>query len=124
MTAAPKPFSWDFAPGIVKADSSLAADRRYVDAQWVRFVRNKPEKIGGFAKRSTFQFSGIPRSILEWADLLGRTLVAVGSSGALEVLSQDGTPINITPASRTVALANPFSTLAHSWSTWRPMTAW
>ena len=80
-----KPFPIDLPPGIVKTDSEYSLEGRYVDGDKVRFVRGRPEKIGGWQTWSYQQFAGICRALFPWADNSNNTYLAVGTHCKLYV---------------------------------------
>lgn len=111
----PKPTSVDLPAGLVMNKGSVEAMGRYVRAQWVRFWQGKPQKIKGWARRSTAPMRGIPRAILVWNDLLSRSLTAAGTTMKLYAIDSNSTkPTDITPIVASVALTNAFSTIADS----------
>lgn len=48
-------------PGVVLTDSPYASKGRYIQTQWVRFAKGRPEKIGGIVHLVDAEFSGIAR---------------------------------------------------------------
>ena len=51
--------------GIFKDDTVYSQENRYVDANKIRFMKGRPEKIGGWAKLDTDTItSGVARTIL------------------------------------------------------------
>lgn len=107
--AKPIPFPIDPPPGLVRTESPLAIEGRYIDGQWVRFNEGKPEKIGGWEKYSTAPFTGICRALLAWDDLTARTIVAAATTKKLYYLDPQKAPADITPELSRVTVANPFA---------------
>lgn len=106
----PKPFS--LPPGIVKQESIMAATGRYIASDMVRWVRSKPEKIGGWAKMTTTAIIGIARGMLGWSDGTARQIVAVGTERRLYVVPLvEYEPVNITPLKGSTTDADPLTTV-------------
>lgn len=105
-----------FAPGIVKREGPLAAQGRYIDSQWVRFIRGRPEKMGGYERYSVSPFAGIVRGAHTWNDLTAATQTAFGTAAKLYYLDLGLEPVNITPYEDPAgtALTNKLSTTASS----------
>jgi hypothetical protein len=83
--------------GFVKGEGSLAASGRYVDGNWVRFLKGLPQKIGGFVRLTTEAFTGVARAVHAWNDLSARSLKALGTTTKLYAVNSDGTLADITP---------------------------
>lgn len=83
--------------GFVKREGPLAAQGRYVDGQWVRFVRGQPEKIKGWERYTSATMTGVARGAHTWNDLSSATQMAIGTSAKLYYIDLVQTPINITP---------------------------
>jgi hypothetical protein len=105
-------------PGVVKKVGPLQAAGRYVDMDKMRFVGDRPEKIGGWRKATAQPFKGISRAALSWNDLSSRTLTAIGTHKKLYALGATasledatGTPMDITPIEDVAALTNAFTTV-------------
>lgn len=102
----------DVPPGIVKSDSDYATSGRWIDADHVRFVKGRPEKIGGAQKFFQSTFLGIARAAAAWASYLGVQCLVFGTACRLYIW-RDGTLSIITPYrldSTSIALVNPFDT--------------
>jgi hypothetical protein len=105
----------DIPPGVVKTLSGATARGRYVDAQWVRFVGGRPEKMRGYDLKFNTSFTGVPRAMHAWRAPSGLELVAVGTEQKLFACGGEGETADrddITPYRyRAVTLgANPFAT--------------
>jgi hypothetical protein len=99
----------DFQPGVNKDDTPLSSEGGWVDADKIRFVRGKPETMGGWDAITPSTFSGIARGGHAWTDIQGRRYVAWGTATKLYALVS-GTIVDITPAHSYGVLVNPFST--------------
>lgn len=98
--------------GVVKKRGGLEAIGRYVDAEKVRFVQGKPEKIGGWTKWTKEAFKGLARKIIAWNDLSSATLTAIATTHKLytldidrklqDITPQDGATANLTSAVQTI----------------------
>lgn len=94
-----------YPPGVVKTDTPIAVEGRFVDMDKVRFVRGKPEKIGGWSKLfDSIVHYGIPRALIEWSDVGLSPWTGVGTHARLYVDSVYGDHYDITPIRRTVTL--------------------
>ena len=103
-----------FNPGIDKQDSPYAAgdDRRYVDAQLVRFHYGKPERWKGwqYLPNPNQTLIGVIRDTHAWISLDGTRYLALGTDRKLYLYSE-GAIFDITPIRRTSGtLTNPFET--------------
>ena len=103
-----------FNPGIDKQDSPYAAgdDRRYVDAQLVRFHYGKPERWKGwqYLPNPNETLIGVIRDTHAWISLNGTRYLAIGTDRKLYLYSE-GAIFDITPIRRTSGtLTNPFET--------------
>jgi hypothetical protein len=85
-----KVFSIDTLPG-VQRDGTVFDMNFYVDAEWVRFQRGRPRKIGGYRSLTNLA-TGYSRGIYV-NSTNGFNQIFNGTSGALEVLTIDNTGI-------------------------------
>lgn len=98
-------------PGIYTEASGRASLNRYKGGLNIRFFKQFPEKIGGWAKLITTAFRGICRALLSWTDLTGVPWVALGTDKAL-YLNDGVSYFNITPIAASGTLgADPFATV-------------
>jgi hypothetical protein len=104
----------EIPPGVVKVESSLSQEGRFIDADHVRFVRGKPEKIGGWTLRTATSVEGVPRGMHAWLDAVLSPYYAVGTSVKLFVYDASNVKSDITPDRETGTLTNPFSTTSGS----------
>lgn len=105
----PKPFA--LPPGVVKQESKMAATGRFVDCDKVRWVRSKPQKIGGWDKITDTAMLGVPRGMLGWSDGTARQLIAAGTEQKLYAVPLvDYVPIDITPYKSITVATDPFTT--------------
>ena len=88
----------EFASGVIKDETPLAAEGGWIDADKVRFRQGKPETIGGYELASTQQFTGIARGAKSWTDLRGQQQMAFGTASNLYALTggllKDITPVH------------------------------
>jgi hypothetical protein len=102
-------------PGVVATESlRTAAGRWTIPWNWMRFIRGKPQKIGGFVLAFAQATSGIPHAILAWTDLIINRYLAAGTYRKLYVYDQNLNQNDITPFRLTGSLTNPFSTTINS----------
>jgi hypothetical protein len=99
-------FEW--APGIQKDDTPLVSEGGWTDADKIRFVRKRPQTIGGWDYLTAGTFSGIARGAHAWSDVAGYRYLAFGTAAKLYLYDGD-TIRDITPVTRGV-LSNPFTT--------------
>lgn len=108
------PLPVDIPAGLYLRDGKLASSGRWVDAEWVRFVRGRPEKIGGYQRYTTSTFLGLARDLHAWDDLDGKTFVGLGTTRKLYYVNASKEPADITPKAGTDSLTNAFSTTSGS----------
>lgn len=100
----------EFASGLVRDDTPLAAEGGWIDADKVRFRQGKPQTIGGWTRGCATQFDAVARGAKSWVDLEGRKFLAFGTANKL-YLFYDGQLRDITPSYRAEGvLIDPFST--------------
>lgn len=119
-----------YLPGVCKSDSAYAnstksgghdnmpAKGRFTSMDKCRFIAGMPEKIGGNAKLSTSQTTGIVRGMKDLRDFAQNIYLLTGTAYKLEeLLSTTPNTINdITPL-RSIfsgSLTNPFNTVNNS----------
>ena len=100
-------------PGINRENTRYTTEGGWYDGDKVRFRQGTPEKIGGWARRSSSTFLGICRSLWNWVTLGGNNLIGVGTNLKFYI-SQGGNYYDVTPLRDTETLTNPFSTTAGS----------
>ena len=112
-------------PGVVRDNSFLLSESRWIDADKVRFRRvgdrSQPETINGYEDLTEETFSGKCRALHSYETILGDRQIALGTSSHLYVYSGnliwDITPITAS-ATLTHALAttsgSPTVTVTHS----------
>lgn len=87
-------------PGVVKDNSDLLSEGRYIDAQWTRF-RNvggfgQPQAMGGYQLFGPDRVTGIARGMHSWENLAGQKQCAIGTHAKLFILRSSGL-YDITP---------------------------
>lgn len=100
-------------PGINRENTRYTTEGGWYDGDKVRFRQGTPEKIGGWARRSSSTFLGICRSLWNWVTLGGNNLIGVGTNLKFYI-SQGGNYYDVTPLRDTETLTNPFTTTAGS----------
>ena len=96
-------------PGVVKDTTALDVEARWVDTDKIRWVRGRPQPIGGWTKFNENAFLGKARGLLAWLDNSGVSRLAVGTNMRLYV-AQGVNLVNITPAAASGNLTDPFTT--------------
>jgi hypothetical protein len=105
-------------PGVVVTETSRMAEGRWIlPFDKVRFVRGRPQKIGGSTRVSSTAMSGTPRATLCWQDFLQNGYVACGTFRKLYAFDSGFVLTDITPFRLTGTFANnPFTTQSGSTS--------
>ena len=98
-----------FLPGVYKDDSPLSAEGFFVDADKIRFVRGKPQTIGGWEVATTDTLTGICRGIHAWLSNAGLIHAGFGTHLRLHAYF-DGELYDITPVVGRGELSGPFMT--------------
>jgi len=99
---------FNFKAGINKEETDYSEEGGYVDANFIRFRKNRPEKIGGWLKASASAFLGIARALHQWVSLEGTKLLGLGTT--LKYYIESGTVFNdITPIRKTSTNSITFS---------------
>ncbi len=103
----------ELPPGIVLGKTEYEAQGRYIGCDHVRFVRGKPEKIGGWEQWNDDgdEVGYGCRSILCWQDFNYNLWHVFGTYHRLWVFNQSKVRSNITPFSSTATLTDPFTTI-------------
>ena len=100
-------------PGVIKDETALGAFNYWSDSDRIRFVRGRPQKLGGWAKFLATALTGIQRGMLAWTDFANNRWIVLGADCKLSAINVT-TIVNITPERTTSpssgTLANPFST--------------
>jgi hypothetical protein len=100
-----------FKPGVNRENTRYTNEGGWYESDKVRFRQGTPEVIGGWQPiyGSTYTYSGVCRSLWNWASLAGANYVGVGTNVKFYI-QQGGQYYNITPIASTVTLgANPFT---------------
>lgn len=85
-----------FTPGISADDTPSASEGTWIDADKVRFVRGKPQLLGGWESVTLDKITGVCRSIHTWANNAGSPQIALGTHSHLFAYSGGGL-YDITP---------------------------
>lgn len=99
-----------FQPGVFPDDSPLDAEGFFVDSDKIRFVRGKPQTIGGWERFTSETFLGIARGLYAWGDRSRNPYLAIGTNLRLNAYDVDGNEYDITPVTSYGTLTNPFTT--------------
>ncbi len=102
-------------PGVVKDNTDLLSEGRWIDADKVRFRsvggRSQPEVIGGFEDLTEDRFAGKARALHAWERLDGVRQLAIATNSHVYVYSA-GLLWDITPIRVAATLADPLATTA------------
>jgi hypothetical protein len=99
----------EYQAGVNADDTPLSAEGGWTDADKVRFVRDRPETIGGWDPVLADTVDGVTRGGHAWVDIEGRKYAAFGTSEGLFVYAS-GQIYDITPRHSQGVLSNPFTT--------------
>ncbi|MET4187621.1 hypothetical protein ABIB86_000430 [Bradyrhizobium sp. JR1.7] len=98
-------------PGVVKTDSNRVIEGRWSDTINMRFVKQRPQKIGGWVKGFVTPTDGTPRTLHAWRDNSFNAYMAVGTYKKLYAYDPNLAQNDITPYRSTGTLGNnPFTT--------------
>ena len=106
------------APGVIKDQTELVSENRYVDSDKMRFRRignspSLPEVIGGFEDLTDDTFEGKCRALHAYKTLTGDRIIALGTSTRL--YGYAGSVLyDVTPIRSTGALSNALATTSGS----------
>lgn len=102
-------------PGVVVTESGMVVQGRWTQPwNWFRFMKGKPQKMGGWVQAFASATSGVPHCILAWTDLTINNFIAAGTYRKLYVYDQFLLQNDITPIRISGALVNPFTTTSGS----------
>ncbi len=99
-----------FLPGVYTDDSAIAAKNHFTAADKMRFVRGRPQTVGGWEKFSSTALTGIARGMHTWADRTKNPYLAVATHLRDYASDVDGNITDITPVVTYGTLTNPFTT--------------
>lgn len=97
-----------FRPGVNREGTTLSNEGGWYDCDKVRFRSGYPEKIGGWALLSGFQYLGTARSLWNWVTLAGYNMLGVGTSVKFYI-ELGGEFNDVTPIRQSATLTNPFT---------------
>ena len=97
-----------FKPGVNKENTRYTTEGGWYDCDKIRFRQGNPEKIGGWTQYASTTFTGVCRSLWNWATLAGDNLVGVGTNLKFYILKGNDY-YDVTPIRKTVTLTNPFT---------------
>jgi len=96
-------------PGINREGTDYSNDGGWFDANFVRFRKGLPEKIGGWAKAVTSTFLGTSRALHAWVDLALTKFLGIGTTFKYYIKEggnfYDITPLRVTTAAGDVTFA-------------------
>jgi hypothetical protein len=99
-----------FKPGVNRENTRYTTEGGWYECDKIRFRQGSPEKIGGWAKVSSYFFLGVCRSLWNWVTLAAQNLLGVGTNLKFYI-SNGGNYFDITPLRVTRTLgSNPFTT--------------
>lgn len=98
-------------PGVVLTETDRVAEGRYIASSNIRFVKGRPQKLGGNLVATTTATSGQPRASHAWRDNAQNNYLAVGTYRKLYVYDTIWAQNDITPYRDQGTLGNnPFTT--------------
>jgi len=93
---------FNFKPGINKEETDYSNEGGWVDANFIRFRKNRVEKIGGWLKASTSSILGRARALHQWVSLAGTRYMGIGTT-LKYYIEQGGVFNDITPIRATTS---------------------
>jgi hypothetical protein len=91
---------FNFKPGINKEETNYSNENGWVDGNFVRFRKGRPEKIGGWEKLTTSTYEGSARALHSWISLGGSRYLGIGTTNKYYIEEgqayNDVTPIRAT----------------------------
>jgi hypothetical protein len=91
---------FNFKPGINKEETNYSNENGWVDGNFVRFRKGRPEKIGGWEKLSSNTYTGSARALHSWISLGGARYLGVGATQKYYV-EEGGAYNDVTPTRKT-----------------------
>ena len=107
---------FNFKPGINKEETNYSNENGWVDGNFVRFRKGRPEKIGGWEKLTASTYEGSARALHSWISLGGSRYLGIGTTNKYYIEEgqayNDVTPIRATTTNGiTFAASNGSSTI-------------
>ena len=102
-----------FRPGIDREGTDYSNEGGWFDANLVRFRKNLPEKIGGWAKNTLNTFQSTGRALHAWVNLSLTKYLGLGTTWKYYVLQGDEFN-DITPLRTTTSPNNAFAAVANT----------
>ena len=100
---------YEFRPGINREGTDYSNEGGWFNANFVRFRKGLPEKIGGWAKAVTSTFLGTSRALHAWVDLALTKFLGIGTTFKYYIKEggnfYDITPLRVTTAAGDVTFA-------------------
>jgi hypothetical protein len=102
-------------PGVVLTESGRASEGRWIASNNVRFVKGRPQKLGGNVRSVVTPTSGTPRTSHAWRDNVQNNYLAAGTYRKLYAYDSSWIQNDITPYRALGSLgANPLSVVSGS----------
>ena len=102
-----------FAPGFNKQVTATGGENQWVSGDFVRFIYQTPEKIGGWAQLGDNTLTGRNTALHHFVSSAGIKYAAIGTNRILYVYS-GGAFYDITPLKSTTTLTSAFTTTQSS----------
>ena len=97
-------------PGVVLTESDRVIEGRWKGSRNVRFVKGRPQKIGGNVRAVVTPTEGTPRALHAWRDNSQNQYLAAGTYKKLYIYDTSFVQNDITPFRQSGALTDPFTT--------------
>ena len=98
-----------FRPGIDREGTDYSNEGGWFDANLVRFRKNLPEKIGGWAKNTLNTFQSTGRALHAWVDLSLTKFLGLGTTWKYYIqqgaVFNDITPVRVTTGANEISFA-------------------
>lgn len=104
---------FEFTPGIDKDKTPYEVGAGFIDGDKVRFLKGKPEKMGGWIKYSSEIVDGVARDILSWVTLDTTQYLSVATNERVEIFANNRL-YDITPFETTLSATDAINVSAGS----------
>ena len=91
---------FNFKAGINKEETDYSNESGWVDGNFVRFRKGRPEKIGGWEKLSSDTYTGSARALHSWISLGGSRYLGLGATQKYYI-EEGGAYNDVTPLRKT-----------------------
>lgn len=101
-------------PGVVLTETDRVSEGRWIASRNIRFVKGRPQKIGGSVQAYADATDGTPRALHAWRDNVMTQYLGAGTYKKLYTYDADLVQNDITPIRDSGTLTDPFTTTSGS----------